>query len=133
MSFINTGDVKWEHLEWGDLGWVVHPGTEPAANNLTLLDVVIEPGNGHAFHKHPNQQEAIYVVEGEVEQWLEESHRVISVGDAVFIPADTVHASFVAADAPTAAHLVVVLGPSYGDAGYETVDVTSEPRWAGLR
>lgn len=133
MTFIHTGDVTWDHLEWGDLGWVVHPGVEPAAGNLTMLDVIIEPGNGHAFHKHPHQQEAIYVVDGEVEQWVEESRQFLSVGEAVFIPANTVHASFVAADAPGAAHLVVVLGPSYGDAGYETVDVASEQRWAGLR
>lgn len=71
------------------------------------------------------------MVEGEVEQWVEESRQFLSVGDAVFIPAETVHASFVAADAPRAAHPVVVLGPGYGDAGYETVDVASEPPVGG--
>lgn len=133
MSFIGSGDIKWEKLEWGSLGWVVHPGQEPDATALTMLDVVIQPGMGHSFHKHPNQQEAIYVIQGQIEQWVENSHQLLRVNEAVFIPAGTVHASFVAADAASPARLVVVLGPSYGDVGYEAVDVSAEEPWASLR
>lgn len=133
MSFMKRGDVRWEQLEWGDLGWVIHPGQVPEASELTVLDVIIQPGRGHAFHKHPNQQEAIYVIEGEIEQWVGETNRTLGVNESVFIPMDTVHASFVAADAAGPARLVVVLGPSYSDAGYVAVDVSTEEPWASLR
>jgi quercetin dioxygenase-like cupin family protein len=133
MSFIKSNDVTWEQLEWGDLGWVVHPGRVPEASELTVLDVIIQPGEGHAFHKHPNQQEAIYVIEGEIEQWLGEQSQILGVHESVFIPMDTVHASFVAADAPAPARLVVVLGPSYSDVGYVAVDVSTKEPWASLR
>ncbi len=133
MSFIRTADVVWDHLDWGDLGWIVRPVLEPEATHLTVLDVIIEPGKGHAFHKHPDQQEAIYVIDGEIEQWVGEASQVLSANEAAFIPMDTVHASFVAAAAPKPARLVVVLGPSYTEEGYVAVDVSTDEPWASLR
>jgi quercetin dioxygenase-like cupin family protein len=133
MSFIRTAAVKWDSLDWGELGWIVHPAQTPNATELTMLDVIIQPGKGHSFHKHPNQQEAIYVIDGEIEQWVEKTSQVLKANEAVFIPADTVHASFVAADAEKPARLVVVLGPSYSEVGYEAVDVAAEEPWSSLR
>ena len=51
-------------------------------------------GEGHNFHKHPDQEEVIYVIEGSIEQWLEDKRQELNAGDSVFIPADVVHASF---------------------------------------
>lgn len=133
MRFIHTDDIVWDHLEWGRLGWVVRPANVPDSTSLTMLDVVIQPGNGHDFHKHPNQQEAIYVLEGEIEQWVEDTRTYLSAGEAVFVPMDTVHATFLAEDAPAPARLLVTLGPSYSEAGYEALDVSAEEPWASLR
>ena len=59
------------------------------------MEVSLSPGYGHDFHKHPDQEEVIgYVIEGSVEQWLEDTADVLTHGDSVFIPADMVHASF---------------------------------------
>lgn len=133
MTFIATKDIEWENLDWGDLGWVVRPANVPEASGLAVLDVILQPGNGHDFHKHPNQEEAIYVVDGEVEQWVKEEHRILSANEAVFVPKDTVHATFVAENAASPAHLLVVLSPSYSEAGYEAVDVATEEPWNSLR
>jgi quercetin dioxygenase-like cupin family protein len=129
MCFVCVDDVEWEQLDWGDLGWVVRPQNVPDAANLCVLDVKIQPGQGHDFHRHPNQEEVILLRSGAVEQWVLEERRQLSPGDVTFIPKDTVHATFVAPDADEPARLLVVLGPSHGLAGYEAVDAaTEEPR-----
>jgi quercetin dioxygenase-like cupin family protein len=98
---------------------------------MAVLDVTLEPGFGHNFHKHPDQEEMIIVQAGEIEQWIEREHQVLSVGDSVYIDRDVVHASFnIGAET---ARLQVVLGPSVGDGGYELVDVAADQPWATLR
>ena len=91
----------------------------------------IFPGKGQSFHYHPDQEEVIYVVAGKLEQWLDREQRVLVPGDAVFIPADMVHALFNAGKGE--AKLIAIFGPCVGEAGYETVDVAGEAAWSGLR
>jgi quercetin dioxygenase-like cupin family protein len=129
-SFRIGSDVERERLEWGGIGWVSRPPST-GAQQLTVMEVTIEPGFGHDFHKHPDQEEVIYVRGGRIEQWLEAEKRELGTGDAVFIPADTVHASFTVGD--ETAQLLVTLGPCVGDGGYETVDVSTEAPWSALR
>lgn len=131
-NFISTEAVEVDTLNWGDLGWVVNPTTAPEAN-LTVLDVTIRPGGGHDFHRHPRQEEVIHVLSGQIDQWLESDHQRLGPGASVFVPTDTVHASFVDADADGPAHLLVVLTPSVTDAGYEAVDVADQEPWVDLR
>lgn len=133
MCFICTDDVEWEELDWGDLGWVVRPANVPEAEKLVVLDVKIQPGQGHDFHCHPNQEEVILVRSGEVEQWVREEQRQLEPGDVTFVPQGAVHATFCAPDAASPARLFVVLGPSHGVDGYETVDMSTEMPWASLR
>ena len=133
MCFICVADVEWEELDWGQLGWVVRPGNVPEGERLCVLDVKIQPGQGHSFHRHPNQEEVILLRSGTIEQWVGDERRELSPGDVAFIPFGTVHATFVAPDATETARLFVVLGPSHGPAGYETVDVSTEEPWASMR
>ena len=128
--FVKAADVPREELDWGVLGWVTNPATT-GAEQLTTLDVSIKPGNGHNFHKHPDQEEIITVVAGEIEQWLETERQTLRAGDTVFIPADVVHASFCTGDQP--ARLLVVLGPCRGESGYEVVEVGDQAPWSSLR
>lgn len=133
MCFICVDDVEWEQLDWGDLGWVVRPANVPEAAKLVVLDVKIQPGQGHDFHRHPNQEEVILLRSGIVEQWVREEQRELQPGDVAFIPQGAVHATFCAPDAAEPARLFVVLGPSHGPDGYETVDMSTELPWASLR
>ena len=93
---------------------------------MTLL-----PGKGHNFHRHPDQEEVIVVLAGKVEQWIDRDKRVLTAGDAAFIPADMVHASFNVGDSE--AKLLAILGPCVGPIGYELVDVAGDPPWNALR
>jgi quercetin dioxygenase-like cupin family protein len=129
-KFIAATEVSREQLDWGSMAWFSSPDASNA-RNLVVLEVRLSPGSGHNFHKHPRQEEVIYVIDGEVEQWLDREKRIIRHGDSVFIGADVVHASFNVSDRD--AKLLAILGPCIGAAGYELVDVAGQEPWASLR
>jgi quercetin dioxygenase-like cupin family protein len=133
MCFICVDDVEWEQLDWGQTGWAIRPANVPDAAQLCALDVKLDPGKGHDFHTHPNQEEVILLRSGTVEQWVGQERRQLTAGDVVFIPRGEVHATFVSPDEPQPVRLFVVLGPSHGPDGYEAVDVSTEAPWASLR
>jgi quercetin dioxygenase-like cupin family protein len=129
-KFVHEADIEREVLDWGGLGWISRPPST-GAQALTVIDVSLEPGHGHDFHIHPEQEEVIVVQAGEIEQWLEEEKTTLGPGEAVFIEAGTVHASFNTGS--QTARLTVALGPCAGEGGYELVDVSSEEPWRSLR
>ena len=128
--FILSTEVEREQLDWGVMGWISHP-SNTQAKLLTVMEVTLGPGGGHNFHKHPDQEEVISVVSGEIEQWLESEKTTLKPGDSIFIKPDIVHASFNVSDQP--ARLMVVLAPCVGKTGYEVVDVSGEAPWNTLR
>lgn len=129
-KFALAKDTPPEILDWGQLRWMCNPPTT-GARQLTVIDVTLSPGKGHDFHKHPDQEEVIFVTGGKVEQWVDREKRILGPGDSAFIPADMVHASFNVGD--TDARIVAILGPCVGEIGYELVDVAGEAPWKGLR
>jgi quercetin dioxygenase-like cupin family protein len=129
-KFVMADEVEPEVLDWGQLRWLSHPPSTGAAQ-LTVINVTLAPGKGHDFHKHPDQEEVIYVVSGRVEQWVDRDKSILGPGDSAFLPADTVHASFNVGDSD--AKIVAILGPCVGSIGYELVDVAGQAPWSGLR
>jgi quercetin dioxygenase-like cupin family protein len=130
-KFIPASEAAREQLDWGSLAWCCRPSAT-GAKELVAIEVTLAPGGGHAFHKHPEQEEVIYTISGEVEQWLERESRTLRTGDAVFIPAGTVHASFNTSDRD--AKLLAILGPAVGrENGYRVVEVADQPPWNALR
>jgi quercetin dioxygenase-like cupin family protein len=71
------------------------------------------------------------VIDGEIEQWLSREKRTLRAGDAAFIGADVVHASFNISDGN--ARLLAILGPCVGTTGYELIDVADQEPWASLK
>jgi quercetin dioxygenase-like cupin family protein len=128
--FLIESEVEPQKLEWGSLRWLSTPKVT-GADELTVIQVTLEPGKGHDFHKHPDQEEVIHVIGGKVEQWIDQQRHNLGPNDSAFIPADTVHASFNAGDEP--AKLLAILGPCVGENGYELVDVSEQAPWSGLR
>lgn len=129
-KFMMSSQTPPEVLDWGKLRWMSNPPVT-GAKSLTVIEVTIAPGKGHDFHKHPDQEEVIYVISGKVEQWLDREKRILGPGDSVFIGAGVVHASFNVGDAD--AQLLAILGPCVGDEGYVLVDVASDAPWNSLR
>ncbi len=128
--FVKQSDIRQEGFDWGNVGWR-SDGT--GSRQLVVMDVTVEPGGGHAFHRHPRQEEMIVVRSGRVEQWLEREHETLEAGDAVYIDADVVHGSFNTGDETV--QLQVILGPAIASeqTGYELVDVSGDEPWASLR
>lgn len=129
-KFITAAAMERDQLDWGVLGWVSRPATT-AARNLVVVDVTLEHGQGHNFHKHPDQEEVIYVIDGSIVQWIDQEKQVLSAGDSAFIGADVVHASFNESGSP--ANLLAILGPCIGEEGYALIDVFEEEPWRSLR
>ena len=119
-----------ERLDWGLHRWISNPAST-GAQRFAAVEVTIAPGQGHDFHRHPGQEEVIYVLRGTIEQWIDREKRVLRAGDAVFIPADVVHGSFNAGQDD--ASLFVAIGPCVGETGTVVVDVSGEEPWRGLR
>lgn len=128
--FTSSAAVQREDVPWGALAWFSSPAAT-GAEALVVVEVTLNPGGGHSFHKHPNQEEAIYVIDGKVEQWIGQRKRMLGSGDSAFIGKDEVHASFNVSGRP--ARLLAVLSPSVGPQGYELVDVAMQEPWASLR
>jgi quercetin dioxygenase-like cupin family protein len=129
-QFLMKDGRKLAQMPFGKLSWL--SGIKATdAQDLTIMEVHLNEGGGHSFHRHPTQEELIYVVEGRIEQWLEKESKILGPGDAVFIPRDTVHASFnVFAEN---ARVLAILGPCRGEEGYEVVDVFDQAPWNTLR
>ena len=129
-KFVIAEETEPEVLDWGRLRWLSNPPST-GAKDLTVINVTLAPGKGHDFHKHPDQEEVIYVVTGKVEQWVDREKRILAAGDSAFLPAGTVHASFNVGG--TDANIVAILGPCVGEKGYEVVDVAGEEPWKNSR
>jgi len=129
-KFVLDSETPKEVLDWGKLAWLSHP---PSTNNkqLTVIAVELSPGQGHDFHKHPDQEEVVVCMKGTVEQWIGEEKQILNPGDAAYIDADAVHATFNDSEGP--ASLLAILGPCVGEMGYDLVDVASEAPWCNLR
>ena len=127
-NFRIATEIRTDQASWGHSRWVSNPAST-GARQLTVLDAALAPGQAHSFHKHPNQEEVMYVISGTVEQWIDREKRLLGAGDAAFIPADVVHATF---NSGGEARLLVIFSPCVGD-GFEVVDVSNEAPWKELR
>ena len=102
-------DVPTRVFDWGTIKWLVTPHLDAGAG-LTTGEVVVYPSQGHAPHVHPNEEEVIYVISGEGVQTVGDGPAFpIREGDAVYIPANTLHSTYNTTWRPL--RLVVVYTP----------------------
>jgi len=131
INFIPDGTVSHDVLDGRTVEWLNVPSLT-GAESLVALRIEMPPGGGHTFHRHPEQEEFLYLIEGSLEQWVGHERRTLDAGDACFIPRDTVHASFNASQDHKAV-LLAVLGPAVGDSGATMIEVGDQEPWASLR
>ncbi|MGH7447819.1 MAG: cupin domain-containing protein, partial [Longimicrobiales bacterium] len=74
LRFVTAHEMETEQLPWGPHDWLCRPGLT-AAENLLLVRVRMPPGKAHAFHRHPEMEEIIYVISGTAEQWVDRDSR----------------------------------------------------------
>lgn len=68
-AFIPLAEVRREQFDWGVIGWRLIPAQ--GAKHLVVMDVELQPGGGHDFHRHPGQEEMIIVKQGTIVQFVE--------------------------------------------------------------
>jgi len=129
-TFVKQQDVEQERFDWGTIGWRCRPANT-GARQLVVMDVTLEPGEGHPFHRHDGQEEMIIVTQGAITQYLERESTTLAPGDSIYIDEGVVHASY--NDGDETAHLQVVIAPSIGADGYGLVDVSGDEPWASVR
>ncbi len=129
-GFVLGADLVREDFDWGTVHWRCRGATTGSAQ-IVVMEVTLGPVQAHDFHRHPEQEEFITVQQGTVVQYLGEESRQLGAGDSVFVPADTVHASFNTGAGP--AKLLVVLSPAKGEDSYEVVDVSGTEPWASVQ
>lgn len=115
--------------DWGVFAQV--SGPRDGLAGIVAIEATFLPGKCHDFHRHPGQEEVIYVIEGTIEQWVESEQQALSAGDSVVVPASAVHATFNDGKAP--AKILAILSPAVGEDGYGVEDVSGEQPWASLR
>ena len=77
-SFVKQSDVRQESFDWGTIGWRLTP--DRGSKHLVIMDVTLEPGEGHDFHRHPGQEEMIIVKQGEITQYVEQESTALGPG-----------------------------------------------------
>ena len=70
--------------------WLFSGDTAPDAAQ-TLGYVVIEPGAKNPLHAHPNCEEVLYLISGELDHSLDGAVYRLTPGDAIRVPAGVKH------------------------------------------
>lgn len=127
--FITEAEALKEDYKGRTNYWLCRPEV-CKARDLQLCRAVLPAGEGHNFHTHPELEEIIYVLEGQVEQWVEKEKCLLGPGEVAYIPKGVVHATF----NPTKADAVIlaILSPAAAKGPF-LVDVSAQEPWASLR
>jgi quercetin dioxygenase-like cupin family protein len=127
--FLPADDCETEILAGKSHYWYLKQGLGDS-DSLAFVRARIIHGSGHPFHKHPEMDEIIYVLSGEMEQWIEEEKRILRPGDAVYIPKGVVHGCY--NESGALCEFLAVLTPSKIEGPF-TVDVAHEEPWKSLK
>jgi len=88
--FISPQEVETQVFDWGTIKWMSSPRAT-GAERFSMGVVILSPGKGHTSHRHPGEEEILYVVSGEGEQMVAGERRSLRAGDLVHIPPDVAH------------------------------------------
>ena len=77
-------------FDWGAIKPLV-AGDSP---NVSLMHVVLQPGQGHERHNHPDADEILYVLSGTGDQMVDDEQTFeVRAGHTVWIPQGAFHST----------------------------------------
>ena len=92
-------EVEQKEMEWGNLQ--LYAGPHCSDYGMTFGRITIKPGQGIPKHYHPDAEEILYVVEGELMHTIPEGGTVLlKAGDSIMLPRIKPHAAWNEADVP---------------------------------
>ena len=86
-------------FEWGTIRWLCNQELMPGTQ-MTLGYVIIEPGKKNPLMAHPNCEELLFVISGELEHRLEDRTYHLAPGSMIRIPAGARHDAFNSGSVP---------------------------------
>jgi oxalate decarboxylase/phosphoglucose isomerase-like protein (cupin superfamily) len=92
-KLIDPASLPTMSFDWGLIKpLVAKENTDRPA--MSLMHVVLLPGEGHERHNHPDSDEILYIVSGHGEQMVDDSDTFdVGPGQAVFIPKAAFHST----------------------------------------
>ncbi|GAA3189404.1 MULTISPECIES: quercetin 2,3-dioxygenase [Streptomyces] len=74
----------------GDV-YTVKVGAEGTQGDLALLEATVPPGGGPPLHNHTHEDEAFYLLSGELDMYADDAAYEVRSGDFVFVPRGIYH------------------------------------------
>lgn len=88
---VRKNDVEVNNTDWGSLQWLV-TGQAGSSEHMTVGRVTFKPGQANPLHQHPNCDEILVVIQGEIEHTLPEGGTVrLSPGDCIVMKQGGMH------------------------------------------
>jgi oxalate decarboxylase/phosphoglucose isomerase-like protein (cupin superfamily) len=130
---IDPNALPTQTFDWGAIKWFVTPDSTPGAA-LTVGEVLLLPGQGHARHNHPESEEILYVLSGVGDQMLdvdgEERWFPVKAGDAIYVETAQFHSTINRSWQPM--RLLAVYNPGGAEKALEGLPDFSELEPGGL-
>jgi len=94
-----------EATPFGSVEWAVRAGHPDDAESTVGL-AVFDAGASNVEHVHPECEEVVYVLDGEVEHTLGEQSTLLRAGDLIVVPRGVPHRLLNKSDSPVRAYIV---------------------------
>jgi oxalate decarboxylase/phosphoglucose isomerase-like protein (cupin superfamily) len=89
-ELIDPASLPTMSFDWG----VIKPLVAGVSDNVSLMHVVLLPGQGHERHNHPDADEILYVLGGAGEQMVDDTTTFdVRPGHTVWIPKGQFHST----------------------------------------
>jgi oxalate decarboxylase/phosphoglucose isomerase-like protein (cupin superfamily) len=92
-KFVDPASLPTMSFDWGVIKPLVAVDNTEAPD-VSLMHVVLLPGQGHERHNHPDSDEILYFLSGEGDQMVDDGEPfAVRPGQAVFIPKGAFHST----------------------------------------
>lgn len=90
IKVMRKSELKPEAYAWGALHWMTSAAVN-GARELTLGHTTIAARGRNPLHRHPNCEEVLYVIAGEIDHVLGAETMRMRSGEAILIPRNAKH------------------------------------------
>jgi quercetin dioxygenase-like cupin family protein len=94
-----------EATDFGSVQWAVREG-DPSGAEQTIGLAIFNAGMSNVEHTHPNCEEVVYVLDGEVEHTLGDQRTILRAGDLIVVPRNVSHRLINTSDAACKTYIV---------------------------
>lgn len=84
----NHGEVL--DFDWGQIVWLIS-GAQGSSGTMTFGRVTIKAGHANPRHRHPNCDEILHLLSGQIEHSLGDETFIMNAGDTISIPTGVLH------------------------------------------